>query len=104
MAKFSGPIGFSASVETALGVWSEQITERTYTGNILRDVKTWDANSNVNDDLRLRARISIIADPFATDNVDSIKYVTWQGVKWRVSSVERQHPRLILTLGEVYNG
>jgi hypothetical protein len=31
-------------------------------------------------------------------------YVEFMGAKWKISNVEVQYPRLILTIGEVYNG
>lgn len=104
MAKFHGFIGFANTTETAPGVYTESISEVEYTGNVLRDVRQWDGNQQLNDDLSLSSRISIIADPFALANIPTIKYVKWLGVKWRVTSIEQEHPRLHLRLGEVYNG
>jgi len=104
MAKFHGFIGFSTVIETAAGVYEATFTEKEYTGEFLRDVKQWTSGENLNDNLTLSSRVSIIADPFALENIAAIKYVKWQGVKWRVTSFEHQRPRLLLQLGEVYNG
>lgn len=104
MAKFHGYVGFANTVETAPGVFKQQITEREYTGDFLRDVRDWAVSEDLNDDIRLSTRVSVVADPFASENVAAIKYAKFEGVKWRVASVERQHPRLILRLGGVYNG
>ena len=32
-----------------------------------------------------------------------MRYVEFMGAKWKISSVEVQYPRLILTVGGVYN-
>jgi len=104
MAKFHGFIGFATTVETAPGVHQEQITEVEYTGNFLRDVKRYSEDSQVNRNLSLSSRVSIIADPFALSNIAAIKYVKWQDVKWAVTDIEHERPRLHLRLGEVYNG
>lgn len=104
MAKFHGFIGFSTIVETAPGVHQEQITEREYTGDFLRTSQTWSTAEKVNDDLKLDVRVSIVADPFAFANMSTIKYVKWNGVSWRVSSIDHERPRLILKVGGVYNG
>lgn len=104
MAKFHGFIGFVVSQETAPGVWEDSVTEKEYTGDFLRDVSRWSGNQNVNDDLTLSSRVSIIADRFAEQNIPRIKYVRFDGVKWSVTSYEHLRPRLLLTLGGVYNG
>jgi len=104
MAKFHGTIGFSTSVESADGVFTTPITEYEYTGDFLRTTSKWQQNEKVNDNLSLSARVSIVADPFAFANISTIKYVKWNGVAWKVVSVEHEKPRLVLTLGEVYNG
>ena len=104
MAKFHGKIGYSQSVETAPGVWVDQISEREYYGDIIRESKQWADKSKVNDDLTINNRISITADDFANTNFSGMKYVIWSGVYWKISSIEIQRPRIILSLGGVYNG
>lgn len=102
---FSGFIGFAMSyVETSPGVYTADIEERTYTGKFLRSVKQWTEADSLNENLSLQSRISIVADPFALENIANIKYVKWQGTKWRVISIEHEHPRLTLRLGAVYHG
>lgn len=105
MAKFHGVIGFSTFVETAPGVHQAQITEVVYSGDVLREaVQMVPSSQNLNDNAVISSRVSIIADPFALENVAAIKYVVMHGVKWRVTNWEHSFPRLILRLGEVYNG
>lgn len=105
MAKFYGPIGYAESVEKSPGVYDDEITERNYTGNFLSNTSRWSASSETtNDDLNISNRISILADPYAYKNFHSMKYVEFMGTKWKISSVEVQYPRLILSIGGVYNG
>ena len=105
MAKFYGPIGYAESVETKPGVWMDRITERNYSGDALRDGSNWSTTSDsTNDDLNINNQISIIADPFAYQNYHSMKYVEFMGVKWKIKSIEVKYPRLILSIGGVYNG
>jgi hypothetical protein len=103
MAKFYGAIGYAETVKTAPGVWREQITERKYAGDVLKNVSKTRDGENLNPNLVLENRLSIVADPFAYENFHAIRYVKWMGVKWQVSSVEVQRPRLILGVGQVYN-
>ena len=104
MAKFYGAIGYAETVETKPGVWEEKITERMYYGDLVRNSRRLQTADNLNDDVNVANDISIIADPFANENFHSIRYVEFMGAKWKVSNVEVKHPRLILSVGGVYNG
>jgi hypothetical protein len=113
MAKFHGVIGYVETKETVPGVWAPEVTERTYTGDILKNTASWkergftdagDSSNNANDDLRLNNRFSILADPYAYEHFYAIRYIKVMGVRWKVSSVEVAYPRLNLTVGGVYNG
>ena len=103
MAKFYGKIGYANTVETKPGIWKEQIIEKEYYGDILRNIRRLDSAQQVNDNINVSNNISIIADPYAYDNFYSIRYVEFMGSKWKVTSVEVQYPRLLLTIGGLYN-
>lgn len=104
MAKFYGVIGYAETVETAKGVYSEEITKRKYYGDIQRNMKRIENGENLNDNIAVNNSISIVADAYAYQNFFAIRYVEWMGARWKVTNVEVQHPRLILTIGGVYNG
>lgn len=104
MAKFYGEIGYAITTETKPGVWEEQIVERTYSGELLRNTRRLQTGDQVNDDITISNEISIIADPFANENFHSMRYVQFMGTKWKVATVDVRYPRLILTIGGVYNG
>lgn len=103
MAKFYGKIGFMETTETSPGVWEEEITERYYYGDVMRNMRRWDNSSYENDDLKVNNEISIVSDPYAVQNFHAIRYVEWMGALWKVSSVDVQYPRLTLSIGGVYN-
>lgn len=105
MARFYGVIGYAESVETKPGVWMDKITERNYFGDVLKDSSGWSTSSDsTNDDLTINNQISVIADPFAYQNVRFMKYVVFMGAKWKIKNIEVKQPRLILTIGGLYNG
>lgn len=105
MAKWYGVIGYANTFEESPGVWRDDITERTYSGDVIRNTSRWSVSPNgTNDDLNISNQISILADPFAYDNFHSMKYIEFMGTKWKINTVEVQYPRLILTTGGVYNG
>lgn len=103
--KFSGKVGFlTGENEIYPGVWKPEFTERPYIGDILRNRRQYQNGSNKqNVDLNVSNEISILSDLYAQQNWVSIRYVVWNGVKWQVSSVDINYPRLILELGGVYN-
>ena len=103
MAKFCGIIGFAEMAETSPGVWREVITERRYKGDIGRNTRKLEDSGNINDDINISNEISIVADAYANNNFFSIRYVKFMGAKWKVKSVDVKPPRLVLTLGGVYN-
>lgn len=103
MAKFYGIVGYAEQVETVPGVYSEEITERPYYGDLIRNTRRYESASQLNDNLNIANEISIIADPFAYQNFHAMRYVEFMGAKWKITTVEVQYPRLILTIGGVYN-
>lgn len=103
MSKFYGAVGYTKTVETSPGVSVEQITERNYYGDVIRNTRRLQSADKVNDDINISNEISIVADPYANDHFYAIRYVVFQGAKWKVSNVDVQYPRLILSLGGLYN-
>lgn len=103
MAKVYVKVGYADTVETAPGVLEEQITERDYYGELLRNSRRLQTASQMNDDINISNEISILSDPYAIQNFHSIRYVEFMGTKWKAPTVEVQYPRLILSLGGVYN-
>lgn len=105
MAKWCGKVGFITTVKTEPGIWEPTPVEATYYGDTIRISNRW-ANSGTNliGDITVNIQISIMADPFATQNFQHIRYVEFMGTMWSVTSADPQYPRIILTLGGVYNG
>lgn len=106
MARWYGKVGYSETVETKPGVWTPRDRVREYYGDVLRNTTRWSGNSNsTNDNLTVNTQISIVADAYAVEKFYSIKWIEFMGAKWAVTSVDpTQPPRLILTLGDVWNG
>lgn len=104
MGKFFGAIGFAETEETSPGVWEESISERNYYGDTARLSRRLENGEHLNSNVNVNHSISIVADGYAYENILSIRYAEWLGTRWKITDVEVQRPRLILTLGGVYNG
>lgn len=103
MAKFCGTIGFATTVEVEPGVWEEQIIERSYYGDLTRNSSRYQPSGGVNDNIVISNNISIIADPYASENFQHMRYATFMGTKWKITNADVLYPRINLTLGGIYN-
>lgn len=104
MAKFRGKIGYLGYDSSVPGVYKETIVEKHYRGDTIRYRSQWESGQGINDDISISNQISIVADAYAYQNYQHMRYVVYMGVKWKITAVEVQRPRLILTLGGEYNG
>ncbi len=106
MVKFYDVVGYAGeNVEIEPGVWADEITERSYYGDVIRPTRqSRETQESVNNDLSVGNSISIVADAYANEHFHAIRYVRWSGSLWSVPNIDVQPPRLILRLGGVYNG
>lgn len=102
--RFYGKVGYIQTTTDEYGVSKPTVTERYYYGDVLKLSTRWQTAEKLNDDISVNHRISILADPYASQNFPYIKYVEWVGTLWEVKSAETAYPRIILTLGGVYDG
>lgn len=107
MPKFYGEVGYASDTvedEDGSGIWKDEIVEYSYFGDVLRNVRRLEESETLNDNITVSNTISILADEFANTHFHAIRYIRWAGTLWTVTSVEVKSPRLLLTLGNVYNG
>ena len=104
MAKFRGSIGYATTTETAPDVWTEEITERNYYVDIIRNSRRLESSGTLNDNINISNEFSIVADPFAKQNFHAMRYIKYMGTKWKITTVTPEYPRLRLSVGGVWNG
>lgn len=103
MARYHGYVGYAIDVEAYPGVWEEQISEHEYFGDVVKNRMNIQQNGNINAKITISNSISIIGDPFAYEHVYAMRYVTYLNKKWTITNIDIQRPRLILTIGGLYN-
>ena len=105
MAKFHGIIGYAKTVESVTnpGVWEEQIIEKSYKGDLIKNISKFNNAGEINDDIVLLNNFSIIADPYACENFMHMKYIKYMDIKLKISSAEVQYPRILISVGGIYN-
>lgn len=104
MAKFRGVIGLVDDVETSPDVYEQKAVERKYRGDFVRNNRRWDRSETLNDDLTLNNEISIVADSYLYKHIYAMRYVKFEGVAWKITNITLQRPRIILSIGGIYNG
>lgn len=104
MNKWYGKIGYAVCEEVEAGVWEDTIVEKPYFGDIVRNTRRLQNSGGINDNISISNQISIVADPYAVQNINNMRYIEFMGTNWKVANVEVQYPRLLLDMGEVWNG
>lgn len=106
MAVFYGEIGYGHSVEKppGSGIWVVEHTERKLVGSVKQLARTLRDGDKVVNDFSVGNSISVVADAYAYEHFQHIKYIRWMGGLYLISKVTVKAPRLLLDLGGVYNG
>ena len=106
MSKFSGVIGYEITYEEPeySGKWVTKTVKRNVHGEIIKRSRRLESEPKVNDNINISNQFSIVADPFAYAHFAEMRYLEWRGAKWRISDISVEYPRLLLTVGGVYNG
>lgn len=104
MTKYSGMMGYVTPVQSSPGVWVNHVIEKKVRGDVIRSITNNLPGDTTADDVTISNRISIVGDPYAFENFFNIKYVKYMRVNWKVINIELARPRIILTLGGVWNG
>jgi hypothetical protein len=104
MTKFAGLVGYATQEETVPGVWSPVEKPVMMKGDVISQASSVQNDGKVNSDITLNHRVSLIGDAYAFENYYNLKWIELNGRKWEISSVELRRPRLIVTVGGLYNG
>lgn len=102
--KFYGKIGYIDETEKFRGVWGNVAVEREAVGDILSNIRRWETDSTIADEFTTSNRISVLADGFLLEHISMMRYVVWNNTAWEIKSVEINRPRVIISLGGIYNG
>lgn len=104
MAKFCGNVGYIETIEVEPGVWLPQETLLPYFGDWVRYARRFQVSSDsTNDNSNVSNELSIVSDPYAIKHFSSIRFIEDEGIRWKVTAIEPKYPRLILTIGGLYN-
>ena len=101
--RFSGNIGIARGPqETSAGIYQEQFDEIDVKGTMRRSSARW-PNMKSNE-VRAKHILSIIPPESSTVDINEVVYVWWKGRRWSVIDIGAEPPRILLSLGGLYNG
>lgn len=104
-SKFRDVVGYSLeSAEISPGNFEDVIIERMYRGDVGRTGVRARLGENILPDIDITNEFSILADGYAYENFDAMRYIRWAGTYWTIRQIEVVRPRLILRVGGVYHG
>ena len=104
MAKYHGKIGFIVPKEVRPGVWQDVPVEREAYGEFVEARANTQNADKISKNISMSGRLNVLMDQFAMTNFQHIRYATYMGAAWSISSVRPAYPKLQLTLGEIWNG
>ena len=102
--RYSGKFGYAESTETTPGVMEDVITERDYIGDVVQRTEAFKLADSVLPQYRTTTSVSVLSDGVLAENYKDLRYISYMGANWSVSSAVYQFPRLIVYIGDRYNG
>lgn len=108
MSRFHGILGFSKTQEVEPGVYEEVVTEKAYSGYLLKNYIQHETSGNVIENVNISNEISVTLDPNLFENMLALTYVKFLqpalGGYWKVKTADLQYPNVHISVGGVYNG
>lgn len=102
--RYSGAIGIAVQTEKSPGIWEDTITEVPKLGDVVQRTEVLGSADSVLPQYRTTTSISVLSDGVLKENYENLRYVTYMGKRWTIASAVIDAPRLVLYIGEVYNG
>lgn len=80
------------------------ITERDYIGDVVQRTEAFTVEGSVLPQYRTTTSVSVLSDGVLAEKYSNLRYISYMGQNWSVSSVVQQYPRMVVYIGELYNG
>lgn len=102
--RYSGHLGIVQQTEVRPGIWEETITEVPVLGTVKQRSEVLEGEGNVLPEYRTTTSISVSARGVGPQDNSGIRYITYKGVRWQISTIVDDPPTIVIYIGEVYNG
>ena len=102
--RYSGKLGIAEQTEVSPGIWEETITEHDVLGDLKQRTEVLDQGDSILPRYRTTTSISVFSRGVGPIDNSMIRYVTYTGKRWAITSLVEFPPRLVIYIGEEYNG
>jgi hypothetical protein len=103
--RYSGKLGIAQQVEVSPDVWEEEITEQDVVGDMEQRSETLEqADDSALPRHSTSTSVSLLALGVGPRDNSDIRYVTYAGKRWQITSVVDQYPRIVCYFGGEYHG
>lgn len=102
--RWSGKLGFTTEVEVSKGRFEDVVTERPAMGEIETRTDTFTVGDQVLTRAGTSTSVSVLFGSVERIDFSSLVYITHRGKRYVPSSIVEDIPRIVIYLGEEYNG
>ena len=104
MTKYAGKVGFVKLEKTKYDTFEEVVTEVSLTGDILQSGFNYKIRPYETDEPIPNVRVSLKSTSYLQSNLQYMRYLILDGSPYKIETLSNQRPRVVVTLGGVYNG
>lgn len=105
MNRYNGVIGYMGDdTVDSTGLVTQNPVEIPVRGRVSIQRTTWSDGETVHSKIVNRNILDIMPPQVILDNLTRMVYITYNDEKWIISSFEKKNKRLIIKMGEVYDG
>ena len=102
--RYSGFLGIVEEVQVRPGIWEEVVTEKKVLGDMKTETETRRTEDEIIPKVSSTRSVSVPARGLGQMDNRSIRYATYAGKKWIITSVVDQFPQIVCYFGEEYHG
>lgn len=97
-------IGYGQTVEVRPGISEDVITEAEKLAEVKQKTEAFNVAGSIIPEYRTTTSVSVFSDGPSKVNYSDLRYVVHAGERWAIASAVSEPPRIIIFIGEVYNG
>lgn len=102
--RYSGVLGIVEEQEVRPGIWEEVVTEKKVLGDMKTETETHATTDEILPRVSSTRSVSVPARGIGPRDNSSIRYATYAGKRWAITSVVDQPPQIVCYFGEEYHG
>lgn len=102
--RWSGKLGFTELTEVSPGRIEDVITEHPAMGDVDNRTGTVRVGDEVLPQIGTTTAVSVLFGSGERLDFSKLRYVTHRGTRWVPSSIVEEPPRVLIFIGEEYNG